>query len=104
MIFQGLLNFYSLADNYSRLHRILYLLRYGCALTLASKNKLGTLKKVFKKFTLDLKIKGPNGNILASFPNESLVKSSRKITIYTVAESAARIHPLLKLTRIYHKT
>ncbi len=46
-----LLNFYSMANNcgVSLRHRIHYILKYSCALTIASKMKLSTLKKVFKR-------------------------------------------------------
>jgi group II intron reverse transcriptase/maturase len=95
IIFNGITNFYSLADNYSRLHRIQYLLQYGCALTLASKNKLKTLKRTFNKYSMNLNIKDGNNKIIASFPNISLEKSNRKITMYTVAKSIAKQHKLL---------
>ena len=54
---QDLLNYYSMASNYKQLAgRIHYILKYSCALTFASKLKLKTLKKVFKKFGRDLTV------------------------------------------------
>lgn len=47
---RGLLNFYSFASNYSRLHQIFWLLKASCALSLAKKYKIRTLSKIFKKF------------------------------------------------------
>lgn len=50
-----LLNYYSMTSNYRWfVRRIHYILKYSCALTFASKLKLKTLKKVFKKFGKDL--------------------------------------------------
>nr|YP_010881006.1 hypothetical protein QU394_mgp22 [Grateloupia cornea]WIA66124.1 hypothetical protein [Grateloupia cornea] len=52
-----LLNYYSMASNYKRFaRRVYYILKHSCALTFASKLKLKTLKKVFKKFGKDLAI------------------------------------------------
>jgi len=47
---KGLLNFYSFAANRNKLGRILWLLRASCALTLARKYKLGTMRQAFYKF------------------------------------------------------
>jgi len=53
----GFLNYYSFASNYARLRaRILFILKYSLALTLANKYKLGTLHKTFKKFGYDLRV------------------------------------------------
>nr|YP_008963772.1 hypothetical protein Grat.angu.mt.05 [Grateloupia angusta]AGO19285.1 hypothetical protein Grat.angu.mt.05 [Grateloupia angusta] len=52
-----LFSYYSMASNYKQLvKRIHYILKYSCALTFASKLKLKTLRKVFKKFGKDLTI------------------------------------------------
>nr|AIY34290.1 hypothetical protein [Grateloupia taiwanensis] len=54
---QDLFNYYSIASNYRQfVGRIHYILKYSCALTFASKLKLKTLKKVFKKFGGDLTV------------------------------------------------
>jgi group II intron reverse transcriptase/maturase len=62
---RGILNFYSFAGNRSSLHKIFWILRQSCALTLARKLKLRTMRKVFKKFGFDLKdpLTGININI-----------------------------------------
>lgn len=55
---RGLLNYYSCADNLTRLEaRITYILKYSCILTFASKMRLYTMKKVIKKFGYNLIVK-----------------------------------------------
>lgn len=70
---RGLLNYYSIAANYSQFSaRIHYILKYSCILTLASKLRLGTKAKVIKRFGIGLKIPGPNeGDIVAEYPTPS---------------------------------
>lgn len=48
-VLRGLLNYYSFADNYVKLHRVQYILKYSAALTLATKHRL-SLKQVFRKY------------------------------------------------------
>lgn len=53
------LNYYSLASNYGRFTaRVHYILKYSCALTLAAKLRMKTLKKTFKKFGYNLVVYG----------------------------------------------
>ena len=47
---RGILNFYSFAANYSSLSRIVWLFTQSCALTLALKHKMFSMKKAFGKF------------------------------------------------------
>ena len=69
---RGILNYYSLANNYGRLAaRVHFILKYSCVLTLASKMKLKTKKKVFKKYGKDLEILNDKGKIIASYPTVS---------------------------------
>lgn len=64
-----ILCYYYLADNYNLLaSKTHYVLKYSCALTIASKMKLKTLKKVFNKYGRDLKIKNQQGTIVACYP------------------------------------
>ena len=64
---RGILNYYSMSNNYGRLAaRIHYILKYSCALTIASKMKLKTLKKTFGKYGKNLTITDGNGSI--SYP------------------------------------
>ena len=52
-----ILNYYSLANNYANIvARVHFILKYSCVSTIASKMKLKTKKKVFKKYGKDLKI------------------------------------------------
>ena len=68
----GLLSYYSMANNYGRLSaRIHWILKYSCALTIASKMKLGTLRKVFKHYGANLEIKNEKGNTIQCFPKIS---------------------------------
>jgi group II intron reverse transcriptase/maturase len=54
---RGYLNYYSFASNYARLRkRILFILKYSLALTLANKFKLRTLRKTFRKYGYDLQV------------------------------------------------
>nr|AYE93387.1 hypothetical protein C0993_000007 [Termitomyces sp.] len=50
----GLLTAYRFAGNFSLMARVIWLLRQSCALTLARKFKLKTMKKTFEKFGFDL--------------------------------------------------
>lgn len=66
---RGILNYYSLATNYSKLAgKIHYILKYSCVLTIASKMKLATKKKVFKKYGKDLNILNEKKKIIACYP------------------------------------
>lgn len=57
LVARGILNYYSGCSNYTVLRaRVLYILKYSCALTFASKLKLRTCKKVFNKFGYDLAV------------------------------------------------
>ena len=76
-IWSGLSVYYSFADNYGSLGRIHYILKYSCVLTLASKLKLKTAKKVFTKFGKDIIIRDKDNNIIASFPDVSLAKKKK---------------------------
>jgi len=51
--------------------RVHYILKYSCVLTIASKMKLKTKKKVFKKYGKDLKILNEKGKIIADYPSIS---------------------------------
>lgn len=66
---RGILNYYLLCNNYRRLAaKIHYILKYSCVLTIASKMKLNTKKKVFKKYGKDLRILNEKGKIIACYP------------------------------------
>lgn len=69
MVERGILQYYKLANNYGRVAaRIHYILKYSCALTIASKMKLTTLRRVFNKYGKNLSIKNGSGEIITSYP------------------------------------
>ena len=98
-IWLGLSAYYSFADNYGQLGRIHYILKYSCVLTLASKLKLRTAKKVFAKFGKDISIKDNKGRVIASFPEVPLAKP-KKFLITPIADlnPIARLEKLAKAT------
>nr|UXN44309.1 putative reverse transcriptase [Haslea karadagensis] len=66
---RGILQYYKLANNYGRVAaRVHYILKYSCALTIASKMKLTTLRRVFNKYGKNLNIKDESGKIIMSYP------------------------------------
>jgi retron-type reverse transcriptase len=66
---RGILNYYSSANNYRNLAaRVHFILKYSCVLTIASKMKLKTKKKVLKKYGKDLKIINKKGKIITYYP------------------------------------
>ena len=66
---RAILQYYKLANNYSRIAaRIHYVLKYSCALTIASKMKLTTLRRVFNKYGKNLNIKNESGKVVTSYP------------------------------------
>jgi len=76
----GLLNYYSMVNNYGRLSaRIHYILKYSCALTIASKMKLGTLKQVFSHYGANLEIKNEKGEIIQNYPKISYSRPKEPI-------------------------
>lgn len=69
---RGIFQYYTMANNYGRfVARIHYILKYSCALTLASKLRLHTLKKTFKRFGYRLAIKSEIGTKEISYPTPS---------------------------------
>lgn len=55
-VLKGLLNYYSFTDNYSKLQRIQYILKFSAALTLATKHRL-SLPVVFRRYGNELTVK-----------------------------------------------
>jgi len=100
-IWLGLSTYYSFADNYGSLGRIHYILKYSCVLTLASKLKLKTAKRVFTKFGKDILIKDKNDKIIASFPDVPLSKPKTfHLTNFTDMNPIARLEKLANITFI----
>ena len=78
MVERGILQYYSLANNYGRVAaRVHYILKYSCALTIASKMKLKTLKRVFNKYGKDINIKDHTGKKLTHYPTISYKKPKK---------------------------
>lgn len=76
----NLLNHYSIANNYKYISiKVHYILKYSCALTIASKMKLKTLKKVFTKFGTNLEIKDEKGVIVQSYPTTFFCSKSKRL-------------------------
>lgn len=94
-IWLGISTYYSFADNYGGLGRIHYILKYSCILTLATKLKLYTARRVFKKYGKDIEIKDSKGKVLASFPNVSLAKPK---TFHTT--KVTDLNPFNRLERL----
>lgn len=68
---RGILNYYGIANNYGRVAaRVHYILKYSCALTIASKMKLKTMRRVFSKYGKNLCVRNKNGNT-TSYPAPS---------------------------------
>lgn len=55
-VLQGLVNYYSFADNRPRLQLIQYILLHSCAKLFARKLKLGSRAQVFKKFGSNIRV------------------------------------------------
>jgi group II intron reverse transcriptase/maturase len=69
MVERAILQYYKLANNYVRVAaRVHYILKYSCALTIASKMKLTTLRRVFNKYGKNLDIKNELGKIITNYP------------------------------------
>jgi group II intron reverse transcriptase/maturase len=69
MVEKNILQYYKLANNYGRVAaRVHYILKYSCALTIASKMKLKTLRRVFNKYGKNLNIKDESGKIITNYP------------------------------------
>jgi group II intron reverse transcriptase/maturase len=69
MVERGILQYYKLANNYGRVAaRVHYILKYSCALTIASKMKLTTLRRVFNKYGKNLNIKDESGKVITNYP------------------------------------
>lgn len=80
MVERSILQYYKLANNYSRVAaRIHYILKYSCALTIASKMKLTTLRRVFNKYGKNLNIKNESGKVIISYPTINYRRPKRFI-------------------------
>ncbi len=86
MVERGILQYYKLANNYGRVAaRVHYILKYSCALTIASKMKLTTLRRVFNKYGKNLNIKDESGKIIMNYPTVDY-RRPKKFTIAPILD------------------
>lgn len=82
MVEKGILQYYSLASNYGRVAaRVHHILKYSCALTIASKMKIKTLRRVFNKYGRDISILDGKKKIKTNYPTVSYKRPFRNTTI-----------------------
>ena len=93
-LWRGLWNYYGVSDNAHKLPVIFNCIRNSCALTLASKLRLGTLAKVFRKFKRDLTLT-VDGKVVASFPGRP---SFKRIPLYKIPS----LDPLARFEQLSH--
>lgn len=78
---KGIINYYKIANNFKQMAaRVHYILKYSCALTIASKMGLKTLRKVYRKYGANLSIKDSRGKIITSYFSSSYKKSFKDIS------------------------
>lgn len=78
---QSFIDYYFLANNYRKfVARIHYILKYSCALTIASKMNLKTKKKVFRKYGKNISVKKKDGSFV-SYPTPSYVRPKISLTV-----------------------
>lgn len=100
MLWLGIANYYSICSNFAALNQVYYILFYSCVLTLASKLRLKTKRKVIKKFGKNLQIKNEAGKILTYFPNWGKPVLTRK----TWMDSISPINLIEKLSKFTYRT
>lgn len=69
---RGILNYYSFVHNRNELWSIVRFLHYPCALTLARKFKLKSIRKAFSKFGRDLRFVNEKGKKYSIFRPDNL--------------------------------
>ena len=75
---RGIVNYYSMANNYGRLAaRVHYSLKYSCALTISSKMKLRTMRGAFKQYGKNLTIRVKDESI--SYPKISYKRTRKPV-------------------------
>lgn len=106
----GLLTAYRFAGNFSLMARVTWILRQSCALTLARKFKLKTMKKTFEKFGLDLL--DPDTEVSLNIPDSFSAKydySSKPLRRGTYLRTqqkpwtkSSKPHGRVNLPKVYH--
>jgi nicotine oxidoreductase len=96
-ILTGILNYYKLADNFTLLHRIVYILKYSMIHTIANKLNLNTAK-AFKKFGKYIKIPelGRNCKMVLNKPKDEY---SEDLDPLKITEFKMRTHFLSSLLK-----
>ena len=78
MILNGVLNYYTFVNNKPSLILIYWILRKSLAKTLATKLKLGTVRKVYLKFGINIKYRIPETDKVIDFSRPSLLPTPKK--------------------------
>lgn len=78
MILNGVLNYYSFANNKPTLIVIYWILRKSLAKTLATKLKLKTVRKVYLKFGINIKYLIPETDKVIDFSRPDLLPTPKK--------------------------
>jgi retron-type reverse transcriptase len=81
----GLLTAYRFVGNFSLMARVIWILRQSCALTLARKFKLKTMKKAFKKFGLNLN--DPDTGVFLNIPESFSAKYDYSSKPHAIVEN-----------------
>jgi len=77
LVARSILNYYIFVNNYARLRaRVLYIIKYSCALTLGSKLRIKTLNQTFNKFGNSLK-----GKDMPGFDDNIFIKNKRLLRL-----------------------
>jgi hypothetical protein len=92
----GILNYYSLVDNKSRLSIIYWILLSSLAKTIAMKMRLKSMRKVFCKYGKTIKISHPkNKGIFLDFSCPSLARTPKRF-LTSNPETALNTKPITK--------
>lgn len=78
MILNGILNYYSFANNRPNLILIYWILRKSLAKTLAGKLKLGTVSKVYQKFGININYLIPGTDKVINFESPELTTTPKR--------------------------
>lgn len=99
-IMRGLFNYYDFVANKPNLSNAMWLLTESCALTLARKYKLRTLKKVFAKFGKDLGYNVLQNNGKSKRISLFRLDNLKKINI--ISRSSINMEPLKALDKVWN--
>lgn len=85
VLWLGIANYYSICSNFAALNQVYYILYYSCVLTLASKLRLKTKRKVLNKFGKNINIKNEAGKTLTFFPSWGKPELNKKTWMETIS-------------------